>query len=145
MVAAVLLSLATLATVPARGQEDVTPEDTVDAFHRTLAEGGREAALSHLAPGVVIFEGGGAEMSRDEYARHHLESDMKFSAAVQTEITARETRTEGATAWVMTRSRTRGTFDGRDIDLTGTETMVLLRSDDGWKIVHVHWSSRSDH
>ena len=143
MIAGTLLILGFLVGAPARGHEEATPESVVDAFHEALAAGDRDAALSHLASEVIIFEGGGAEMSRGEYANHHLPGDMKFSAALETEITHRETRVEGTMAWLMSRSRTRGAYEGRDLDLLGTETMLLRRSGTEWKIVHVHWSSRT--
>lgn len=119
------------------------PEDTVDAFHVALKNGDREAALELLVPEVFIFESGGAEMSRDEYASHHLGGDMKFSAAVDTEIVDRHSGSSSESAWVLTRSRTRGTYGDREIDAKGTETMVLVKSEDSWRIVHIHWSSRS--
>ena len=30
---------------------------------------------------------------------------------------------------------------GRSVDSFDTETMVLHRSQEGWRIVHIHWSS----
>ncbi|MGH7557653.1 MAG: hypothetical protein ACREMD_07740 [Gemmatimonadota bacterium] len=35
-----------------------------------------------------------------------------------------------------------GTFRDRAIDAHGAETIVLESSDEGWKIRHIHWSSR---
>ncbi|RMH21318.1 MAG: DUF4440 domain-containing protein [Acidobacteria bacterium] len=119
-----------------------TPEEAVDAFHRALAEGDREAALELLSPAVTIFESGGAELSRDEYAGHHLGADMSFAAAVERTVIDRRSEIRGDAAWVLTRSRTQGTFRDRPIDSRDAETMILRRSDDGWRIVHVHWSSR---
>lgn len=119
------------------------PVATIDAFHHALEEGDLEAALALLVPEVTIFESGGAEMSRDEYASHHLSGDMKFSAAVETEIVDRQFESSGESAWVLTRSRTRGTYGDREIDARGTETMILRRTGSTWKIVHIHWSSRS--
>lgn len=120
-----------------------TPETTVDAFHQALKVGDRDAALALLAPEVVIFESGGAEMSRTEYASHHLGGDMKFSAAVDTEVVDRQSGSDGKSAWVLTRSQTRGTYGDREINAKGTETMILVNIDGSWRIVHIHWSSRS--
>ncbi|HVS15349.1 MAG TPA: nuclear transport factor 2 family protein [Thermoanaerobaculia bacterium] len=124
-------------------QEAGEPEAAVDAFHRALRSGDRDAALDALSPEVTVFESGGAELSREEYASHHLGGDMAFSAAVHTEVTARWTGGEGDTAWVLSRTATRGNYRDREIDSRGVETMLLRRLDGGWKIVHVHWSSRS--
>jgi hypothetical protein len=36
-----------------------------------------------------------------------------------------------------------GTFQGRAVDLLGSELMVLSRSPDGWRIRAIGWSSRA--
>src|SRR5690606_29848204 len=48
--------------------------EAVDAFHAALRAGDRDAALAVLAEDALIFEAGGAERSRAEYASHHLEA-----------------------------------------------------------------------
>lgn len=113
----------------------------VDSFHAALVAGDREGVLRSLDRQVVIFESGGAEMSRDEYALHHLEADMEFVRAVKTEVVDRQAHATAEIAWVLTRTRTRGRFRERDLDIDGTETMVLRRFVQDWRIVHVHWSS----
>ena len=59
----------------------VEPSAVVRSFHEALASGERAGALARLDPGVVIFEQGEAEMSRDEYVAHHLDADIEFSRA----------------------------------------------------------------
>jgi ketosteroid isomerase-like protein len=121
-----------------------TPAAAVEAFQAALVAKNREAALALLDPKVVIFESGGAELSRDDYASHHLGADMEFVAATQTEITSRESGANGEVAWVLTRSKTIGTFRGKEISSVGTETMLLVRGAKGaWRIVHIHWSSHA--
>ena len=134
---------ATPATPLARNEAPGSAAAAVDAFHAALAAGDREGALAALDSEVVIFEGGGAEMSREEYAGHHLGGDMEFVRAVKTEVTDRQRHTEGDVAWVLTRSHTAGRFRDRDIDVDGVETMVLRRTGDQWRIVHIHWSSHA--
>ncbi len=120
-----------------------TPQETVEAFHAAMGAGNQERVLALLSPEVVIFESGGAETSREEYASHHLGADMQFSAATSRRVTTRQAGGGGDSAWVLTRSETTGRFRDRDIDALGVETMVLERGDDGWRIVHIHWSSRT--
>ena len=64
-------------------QSDVadTATDVVNAFHAALKRGDATAALNLMAEDVVIFESGGVERHRAEYATHHLKSDAAFSAA----------------------------------------------------------------
>ena len=134
---------APFAAHPGHAAPEQTPEATADAFHRALAAGHREEALALLAPDVVIFESGGAELSREEYAHHHLAADMEFSAAAPTRVLDRQQGSGGDTAWVLSRTETKGSFRGREVHSRGTETMLLRRTAAGWRIVHIHWSSQA--
>lgn len=120
-----------------------TPAAAVESFHAALAAGDRDRALSWLDTQVVIFESGGAEMSRDEYASHHLESDMAFVGATKTEVIDRQAQAAGDAAWVLSRTHTTGQFRDRAVDVDGVETMVLRRVSGEWRIVHIHWSSNA--
>lgn len=120
------------------------PVAVVGAFHDALAAGDGDAALAQLAPDVVIFESGGAEMSRQEYADHHLGGDMQFAAATSQQVDDQQAITAGDIAYVLTRSRTTGRFRDRDINSLGVESMILRRGTEGWRIVHIHWSSRAE-
>lgn len=116
----------------------------VDAFHEALAVGDSAGALEWLDADVVIFESGGVERSREEYAGHHLAADMAFAGATTRDVRQRAQRLlgEGRVAVVLSEVHTAGEFRGRTIDSTGVETMVLRRTGGGWRIIHVHWSSR---
>lgn len=116
-------------------------EDVVDAFHTALKASDTEAALALLADDVLIYEGGGAEKSKAEYAAHHLEADMAFLKGVQQSVVAHSAQAHGDVAWVMNQGKTTGTYKDKSIDSASTETMVLRRIDGAWKIVHIHWSS----
>ncbi|WP_447954262.1 YybH family protein [Sphingopyxis chilensis] len=113
----------------------------VDAFHAALDHGNEVDALALLADDVLIFESGGAERSKAEYASYHLAADATFSQATAQTITHRTGRAEGDLASIATESKTVGTYKDRPINLIGTETMFLRRQNDGWQIVHIHWSS----
>jgi hypothetical protein len=102
---------------PALGQEAPSPEEVVLAFHEALASGDSATALKLLAEDVVIYESGGVEASREEYRSHHLPADMAFTSSTEREVTV-------------------------EIHSTGTETMLLDLTSDGWRIRHIHWSSR---
>ena len=117
--------------------------NAVDAFHAALKASDTARALTFLAADVMIFEEGGAERSRDEYASHHLGSDAAFAAASEATVTRRSGWADGNVAWITSEDRTTGQFNGRAIDRLTTETMVLKRHADGWRIHHIHWSSRA--
>lgn len=113
----------------------------VDGFHRALARGDTKAALSHLADDALIFESGGIERGKQEYASHHLAADAAFSQAVPSKVTRRVGHVTGTTAWIASEGRSAGTFNGKAVDRTIVETMVLRSTGANWKIVHIHWSS----
>ena len=117
-----------------------SPAAAVDHFHTALARGDTTAAAALLSDDALIFEQGGVERSKAEYATHHLPADAEFSKAVKTDLVRRTERTEGRLAWVATEGRAKGTFRGKAVDRVSTETMVLKRVGDAWKIIHIHWS-----
>lgn len=115
----------------------------VEAFHEALRTGDRDAALALLAEDALIFEAGGAERSRAEYASHHLAADSAFAAATRATVTRRSGDASGEVAWITSEGRTTGEFNGRAVDRISTETMLLRREGGGWRIHHIHWSSRA--
>lgn len=120
-----------------------SPIAAVEAFHAALKSGDVAAVKSWLAPDVLIFEGGGAERSLDEYAGHHLPADMAFLKDAQIDVLKTASGGDDATAWVNSESRIRGkSSKGRPLDVRSTETALLRREGDRWRIVHVHWSSQ---
>lgn len=141
--------------VPAGAHEPITPvQSTItlspaameaasvtDAFHAALRAGNVDGALALLADDAVIFESGGVERGKAAYAGHHLAADAIFSKATTRTVTDRSGQAADAMAWIGTETRVTGTYKDREINLVGTETMVLRRQSDGWKIVHIHWSS----
>lgn len=125
--------------LPAAAQ---APVAVVDAFGTAIAASDFAAVESMLDPGVIILESGGAERSRAQYLGHHAKSDARFLAGTHTALTHRRARINGDTAWVASESELHASKDGKPMTLLSTETMVLENTPDGWKIVHIHWSSR---
>jgi hypothetical protein len=76
----------------------------VDRFQSSLAKGNTLAAADLLFPGVLIFEGGAAKRSRDEYASHHLGADADFLKQAKVKRLARSGDALGDLAWVATES-----------------------------------------
>ena len=114
---------------------------TVDAFHAALRTGRTDAAVALLADDALIFEGGGVEHGKAEYAAEHLDADAEFSKSVASLVTRRAGDSNGDWAWVASEGRTTGTYKGKAIDQATTETVLLRRDGSAWKIVHIHWSS----
>ena len=114
----------------------------VDEFSTALQGGDLERAGALLATDVLILESGGAERSRAEYLEHHAISDAEFLKAAHVQRTGRTVRVHGDVAWVGSEAEIHASSQGQPLTLLSTETMVLRKEADGWRIVHIHWSSR---
>lgn len=141
---AAVLALAALLT-PHTAPAQTPPEEEVlavaDAFHEALASGDSTRALQLLHPEVRVFEGGHAE-TLEEYRSGHLPVDMEFSAGTEREVIEHQVFGDAEQAVFLARYRSTGSFRGEAVEARGTETLVLVRTDDGWRIRHIHWSSR---
>ena len=113
----------------------------VNGFHDALRRGDAKGAMALLAPDAVILESG-AQETREDYEKGHLSEDIEFAKAVNTIASAPTVHVEGNAAWVSSTSRTEGTFQGREVNSTGAELVVLTHSPAGWQIRAIHWSSR---
>lgn len=115
----------------------------VDAFHAAMGRGDAAAVADLLLDDAVIFEQGGAESSKAEYVEAHLPGDISYSQGMSDTITSRRSTVQAGVAWVLTQGRTTGTYEGKKVDRLTTETMVLKKTRSGWRIAHIHWSSRA--
>lgn len=115
-------------------------KDALAAFHAALVAGDRAKALEQLAPTVTIYEGGYVERSRDEYASHHLGSDMQFAGKSTRKVLQQAERLSGNTAIIWQETETTAPSLGKPV--RGTETAILEKNGANWSIVHIHWSSR---
>ena len=116
--------------------------EIVDRFGKALASGDLKTVGDLLDPAVLILESGGAERSREEYLGHHAVADAAFLKGAHQQIKRRSARIDADMAWVGTESELHATRDGKSTTTLSTETMVLKRTPEGWRIVHIHWSSR---
>ncbi|MFC3068445.1 YybH family protein [Phenylobacterium soli] len=115
----------------------------VDAFHAALKTGEPDKAAALLASDVLVFEAGGAERSKADYAAAHLAADAKFEGAAESTPQQRTGAASGGLAWIATEGRVRSQSGEKVVDRLTTETMILRRTPEGWRIVHIHWSSRA--
>ena len=114
----------------------------VDRFFTALSSGDLEQAGAQLDPNVIVLESGGAEHSAAEYLGGHAKGDAQFLKGSHHVLKRRTARATGDVAWVASESELHVEKDGKPSTLASTETMVLRSGNDGWKIVHIHWSSR---
>jgi ketosteroid isomerase-like protein len=132
------------AGAPAAGSPAAFDEAAVRAvaeeYHRALASGDSLRAIELLHPDVLIFESGHAE-TLAQYRSGHLAADIGFAQAVRSETVSERILDLGGAALFLRESHTSGTFRDRTIDSHGTETLLMVPTDAGWRIRHIHWSS----
>lgn len=114
----------------------------VEQFSAALQAGDLDRAGGLLADDVLILESGGAERSREEYLGGHAGHDAAFLKDAHVQVKRRTARVEGDLVWVGSESEIHASRGGKPLTLFSTETMVLKHSPQGWRIVHIHWSSR---
>ena len=117
------------------------PAAVVDRFYAALSTGDLAAVKAFLDPQALVLESGGAEHSAAEYLGHHAREDADFLRGSRYRVARRTARVDGDLAWVGSEGALSATQDGKPLELATSETMVLKKADDGWKIVHIHWSS----
>lgn len=116
----------------------------LDRFSAALAEGDVASAAEFLAPDVLILETGGAEHSRQEYLSGHARHDAEFLKSAGITLKQRKAEASGGMVWVGSESEIRTERNGKPLLVNSTESAVLRNTSDGWRIVHLHWSSKSD-
>ena len=113
-----------------------------ERFSDALASGDLKTVEELLARDVLILESGGAERSRDEYLGGHAKHDAEFLKAAHITLKRRTAQASGDLVWVGSESEIHASKDDKMLMISSTETAILRKTDDGWKIVHIHWSSR---
>ena len=133
----------TTASQPRASTDSSAVVAAVAAFHAALARGDSIAAVALLSTDAIIMEAGGIE-TLAEYRSHHLPADIAFARALPGVHTVRAATNSGDAAWVSSTSVTEGQFNGRAVNSSGAELVVLSRVSSAapWIIRAVHWSSR---
>jgi mono/diheme cytochrome c family protein/ketosteroid isomerase-like protein len=119
------------------------PVGAAQALHDALSDGDAARVQGLLDSKVMIMEGGNVERSLKEYAGHHLPADLKFMKGVTYKLERQIGDSSGDLAWVASEATLAGSSDGKPVALISTETLVLKNVGGRWKVVHIHWSSKS--
>jgi ketosteroid isomerase-like protein len=118
----------------------------IEAYDRAFVakDLGRLAAFYH--PDVTIFEGGGVNHGWADYRDHHLGPELaEFDGLEFVHRTVRPILPEagGPVAYVTSEYHLKARINGREVEATGLETLILVRELAGpWRIRHSHTSSR---
>jgi ketosteroid isomerase-like protein len=137
-----LVAICVVGEASSADSESADVAKAVADFHRALVRTDSAAVINLLAQDAVILESGGME-TRAEYISHHLPGDIAFAKAIASTNGPIHVTVDGTTAWTAGTGTTQGNFNGRAINSSSAESMVLTKGPTGWKIRAIHWSSRN--
>jgi hypothetical protein len=100
----------------------------VDAFHAALKAGDASKAESLLDDAALVFEAGGAERSRADYAAHHLPTDAAFAKLATESLNRRNGGGGGNFAWIASEGVVRPPAEGKAPPRITTETIILEKT-----------------
>ena len=113
----------------------------IKSFHQAIRSGDVAAVKAALHPNVLIFEGKGIERSRDEYANHHMKSDIKFLSGMTATSLEQHVVVNGDMAFSMAKTHQKGSYNNKDYDFVSGESLSLAKVNGQWLITHIHWSN----
>ena len=113
----------------------------VDAFMAAMAGGQFETARQLMTPDAMVMANGVVLGPRDAYIDG---AAKQIAAALQNskrELLHRKVDAGPNVAWVLSEKLVKPSKQGVPAEVL-TETMLLARTAQGWKVAHVHWSTR---
>ena len=131
----------TSAAAQASRADSASAVAAVAQFHAALSAADSARAVSLLAEDVMILESG-AIQTRGDYVGHHLRADINASAGSKAVRAVVRVSMAGTTAIVVSKSISPPTGAEGNTGSEMAELMVLSKTESGWQIRAVHWSSR---
>ena len=119
---------------------DTESAKVVAAFHHALQTQDKVTARALLTDDLLVFEGKSVERSAEEYAAKHMELDMMYLQSIEVKPLEHSVQEVGSIAISTSRRSHKGVYKGNYIDRTANETITLIKTNDSWKISHIHWS-----
>ncbi|MDR7133922.1 ketosteroid isomerase-like protein [Lysobacter niastensis] len=113
----------------------------VDTFLTALAGGRLEAARQLMTPDAMVLANGHVLGDRDTYINGAAKGDAVALGTVEHKLLRRDVKAGANLGWVVSESSLRYPNNASAVEVM-TETMLLTRTADGWKITHIHWSGR---
>jgi ketosteroid isomerase-like protein len=142
---ALLLALPTMALAQPASGDAASVEAWLKGYDAAFLSKDLDRLASFYHPDVTIYEGTGINHGWADYRDRHLGPELKAFSNLQFAHT--ETKVTmmpgGQSAYATSRYTIKAKMGERDLDSEGLETLVLVRTPEGWKIRHSHTSSRA--
>jgi ketosteroid isomerase-like protein len=114
----------------------------VDAFVGALVAEQFDAARQFMTPGAVVVANGVVLGDRDGYIDGAAHKDAAALRTVQRDLLRREVSAGDDFAYVVSEKQMRVPGDASGRSERVIETVLMARTQAGWKITHIHWSGR---
>lgn len=112
------------------------PLVALEAFGKAMRASDKVAASAVLADDLSVYESGQAE-DKKHYLEGHFAMDGKFLKGAKTLDRKRQVKVINDGAVILTAD----VFETNGVRYRMTETALLKRVGNDWKIHHLHWSS----
>lgn len=119
----------------------LTPKEVAVTLPSAIKAGNKELVRELLHEDVLVMETGNAHRGRDDYMNGLMLSDMAFLKNMTIETINQTVAIDGDLAWVTTEMLVTGTFNGRDIDETSEEFLIIREGREGWQVTHIYWEN----
>jgi len=132
----------------AQGKQQAAPSPaaeaavkTVDGFMAALAGGQFETARQLMTQDAVVMANGVVLGPRDAYIAGPAKKVAAALQSSQRQLLDRKVDAGGNVALVLSEKLVKPAKQGVPAEVL-IETMVLARTPQGWKVAHIHWSTR---
>lgn len=116
--------------------------DVIEAYHTALTGGDMAAVEKYVVTNddFVMLEGRHSNWGWTDYRDHHLASEFEDMSKVRFRLSFYRVRIDGSLGYATFRFEVLPK-EGPEMDFgTGFATAILDRTDDGWKLRHLHTS-----
>ncbi|MDQ3418084.1 MAG: nuclear transport factor 2 family protein [Acidobacteriota bacterium] len=118
-------------------------EAALQAFTDAMQIGNRDVAVEWLAANVAVTDGEVRTRSREEYVAGAMHRTMDFLKTAKVVMQERQVHPDVDSAHIVTTSRVTGRDGNVPVDIVQTESAVLRRLPEGWRIVELDTQSKS--
>lgn len=145
LISALVLTAPSIAAAQATASDVASIEAWLKGYDAAFLAKDLAKLATFYHPDVTIYEGTGINNGWIDYRDRHLGPELK--AFENLEFGHSDTKVTlmpgGESAYATSRYTIKAKMGERQLDSEGLETLMLVRTSDGWKIRHSHTSSRA--